>query len=329
MTDFPAAPLSPEAKETLERAIERPSRSRAYRLKRKETTAEGVRRIAAGRLDDAIERLRDHEPAGRADAIHEARKDMKKTRSLLRLVRDGLGEGRYQAENERLRDAGRALSDARDADVKVQALAGVVDHYRNELETTEVAALEREIEALDRQMQRPSDDQVQRSIAEAVTGIEEVRGQVEEWHFEADGWELIGPGLERSYARGRRRMRDACDQPSDESVHEWRKRSKDLWYHVRLVRRSWSGVLDETADQAHELSDRLGDHHDLSLVGAEVRSAQSSNGGGPRGRLAELTSRRQDELLADAISLGRRLYAEKPKAYAARLEGVWRAWREE
>jgi hypothetical protein len=310
MTDFPAAPLSPEAKETLERAIERPSRSRAYRLKRKETTAEGVRRIAAGRLDDAIERLRDHEPAGRADAIHEARKDMKKTRSLLRLVRDGLGEGRYQAENERLRDAGRALSDARDADVKVQALAGVVDHYRNELETTEVAALEREIEALDRQMQRPSDDQVQRSIAEAVTGIEEVRGQVEEWHFEADGWELIGPGLERSYARGRRRMRDACDQPSDESVHEWRKRSKDLWYHVRLVRRSWSGVLDETA-------------------GAEVRSAQSSNGGGPRGRLAELTSRRQDELLADAISLGRRLYAEKPKAYAARLEGVWRAWREE
>jgi CHAD domain-containing protein len=324
MIDFPAEPLSPAAKGTLEQALSAPSR--AYRLKRKEPVSEGVRRIAAGRLDNAIEQLRERQE-GRAKAIHETRKDLKKTRSLLRLVRDGLGDKRYRAENDRLRHAGRLLSDARDADVKVGAIADVVDRYRDELEPTERAALDGEVERLRRDLPRPGDEEVERSIESAIEAIEQARAEVGGWDPAAADWQLIEPGLKRAYARGQERMREARKNPSDEAVHEWRKRSKDLWYHARLVRRAWPAVLDETVDQAHELSDLLGDYHDLSVVASDLRGRQEANGGGAHARVAELVGCRQRELLDGAISLGRRLYAEKPKPYTRRIGVYFNAWR--
>ena len=87
-----------------------PSRSRAYRLKRKESPAKGVRRVAVGRAEHAVEQLCDGE-SDPAKAVHTARKDTKKLRSVLRLVRDSLGDSRYRRENDRFRDAARNLAD--------------------------------------------------------------------------------------------------------------------------------------------------------------------------------------------------------------------------
>ncbi len=43
--------------------------------------------------------------------------------------------------------------------------------------------------------------------------------------------------------------------------------------------------------------------------------------------LLALIERRQGELLAAALPLGARLYAETPSRFAARLQVYWRAWR--
>ena len=74
--------------------------SRAYRLRRKEDPAAGVRRIAYGRIDDALEhaRDRDSDPVG---SVHEVRKDLKKLRSLLRLLRPNIPKKLYRRENAR------------------------------------------------------------------------------------------------------------------------------------------------------------------------------------------------------------------------------------
>jgi hypothetical protein len=53
-----------------------------------------------------------------------------------------------------------------------------------------------------------------------------------------------------------------------------------------------------------------------AFTGAEERKA-----------LLELVERRQGELLEQAIALGHRLYAEKPKAFRRRLAGYCQAWR--
>ena len=95
----------------------------AYRLKLKEPLTKGVRRIAGEQLGNAAARLEGG--SNPETSVHEARKSLKRTRALLRLVRPGLGEADFRKANARLRDIARSLSAARDRDVVRALLKGL------------------------------------------------------------------------------------------------------------------------------------------------------------------------------------------------------------
>ncbi|HKH42988.1 MAG TPA: hypothetical protein VKA41_14165 [Solirubrobacterales bacterium] len=44
-------------------------------------------------------------------------------------------------------------------------------------------------------------------------------------------------------------------------------------------------------------------------------------------KLLTSISERQEELAADALALGERVYAEKPKAFDRRIRSSWKSWR--
>ena len=309
------------------RSADDDSPSRTYRLKRKEDPASGVERMAIGRIDSALEHLRNGS-GDVAEAVHEARKDMKKLRSLLRLVRPHLGEERYERENTRLREVGRSLGGARDAEVKLATLEGLRERYEDEFPAEDARAaleeaLRKERDALAGQI--ADDDGGHR--AKALHELEAARAGFQGWEAGADGWSLFSAGLGRGYRRGRNRFADVRKDPSSENVHEWRKRAKDLWYHQRTLRNAWRPVLSEAADETHELADLLGDHHDLAVLGDDVRGRGQLLATPDRETLEALIARRQDELLEPAIALGERIYAEKPKRFTRRIRAYWRAWR--
>ena len=103
--------------------------SDAYRLLEGEPVGAGIRRILAAQVDDAIAQLRGEAGTEPAEAIHEARKDVKKIRSALRLVRDEIGDDVWRRENEHYRDVARKLSSFRDAEILVQALDGLGERF--------------------------------------------------------------------------------------------------------------------------------------------------------------------------------------------------------
>jgi CHAD domain-containing protein len=139
--------------------------------------------------------------------------------------------------------------------------------------------------------------------------LEEARARVDDWPLERDGFDAFEDGLSQTYRRGRRAWRAALKEPSTENLHEWRKRVKDLWYHCSILEEAWKPVMKALAGEAHELSDRLGDDHDLSVLldfGADS--------------LEPLIATRRGELQDDAFAYGQRLYADKPKAHVRRIE---------
>jgi CHAD domain-containing protein len=292
--------------------------SRKYRLRRKEPTAYGVRRVARGRLEDAVEELRD-EDADPTEAVHEARKDMKKLRSALRLVRPVLGDRDYDRENSRYREAARKLSGVRDAQVRAETIDGLAARFDDDPPPGGWEAARSALAA----DERPEDLGALRE--QAATEIEAGRRNLTNLSLDADGAALLRPGLKRAYDRGRKRFRQAAAEPSDEHLHEWRKRAKDLWYHLRLVRPGWRPVLEPLADEAHELSDLLGDDHDLAVLRSELGGAPLSSG--QREHLERLIATRRRELQDEALGYGQRLYAEKPKAFANRIAAYWEAER--
>lgn len=297
---------------------------RSYGLKAEEDVSEGMTRIAAGRAETALERL-NAVRAGEADSaegIHGARKDLKKLRTVLRLLRGSLPKSLYRKENRRYRDAGRALSASRDAEVKLQTILALCEREEG-LPADPVASWRR---ILERDRDAATDTLAgDRAIAEAVELIEGGLGEIGSWGVRGDSWDVIEEGVRRTYRDGRRAMRSAAANPHAGEFHQWRKRSKDLWYETRLLSEAWPGPLEALAEEAHRLAELLGDHHDLAVLREDL--GERRLGEGETAVLADAIDAAQEELAASAFGLGHRLYAEPPKRYRRRTRRYWKAWR--
>jgi CHAD domain-containing protein len=289
----------------------------AYRLSFADDVPSSVRLCAREQLAGAVERLERAEE-GPVKAVHEARKHLKKTRALLRLVRPALGKQAYRQENDALRDAGLALSGARDADVRVATAQALAEHAAGRLPADVFDALRDALAAEAAGAERVGADR----FAAVIEALRATEPRVEAWPLDDADWDTVLAAATRAYARGREAFALARATPEPELLHAWRKRAKDLWYHQRLLAPAWPDVLDAQAEAAHELSELLGDDHDLAVL--DQRLADDAAPLAPavdaqRGELRALVAHRSGELRADAARLGRRLYAESPKAFARRL----------
>jgi len=300
------------------------SNSTSYRLHDGEPVSAGIKRVVLARIDNALGELRGEAGNDPAEAIHEARKDMKKIRSAIRLVRDALGDDLYRRENQHYRDVGRELSGLRDAEVLVETLESLGERF-GPAQSERYAGLRDRFQTELRQ--RQDDGSQERQMATAAAALTAGRGRVETWPLEGDEWELIAPGIHRSYRRGRKRLREIEERLSDETLHEWRKRAKDLWYQLRLIQDAEPELIGALADQTHDLSDHLGDDHDLVLLREQARRRSQGFTAADQRLLLQLIDQRRGELQFAASSLGERIYAEKPKRFVKRLEARWKLWR--
>jgi CHAD domain-containing protein len=289
----------------------------SYALTFDEEPGRSLRRVAREQLEAAAVQLEDEHGDDPVEAVHDVRKRLKKTRALLRLARPGMPDDAYRRENAALRDAGRALSGTRDADVMVEALAALADRFAGQAP----AALFEEVRgrlaaraAAARAVGAPA-------IGEHAASLRALLARVEGWQVDGSDDATLAAALARTYKRGRRAFRSADRDPTTERLHEWRKRAKDLWYQQALVSAAWPGVLSAQAGEAKALSKLLGDDHDLAVLAellrddAELTAAVAAD----RDALLDLIGRRRAELLGEARALGRRVYAERPKQYARRV----------
>jgi CHAD domain-containing protein len=297
--------------------------SRKYRLKQGEPVPAGIRRIALGRIDHAIDELRGKSNSSPEEAVHEARKDMKKLRALLRLVRDEVGDDTYRHENAHFRGAARELAGVRDADVMLATLGGLEERYPKDLSPDAAGGLRQALEA---HKGSAADDTREGASAVVVEILEEARERVPEWPLERDGFAALEGGLRRIYRQGRRDWSAAREDPSAERIHDWRKRVKDLWYHLAILEETWPPIMEALQQEAHELSDRLGDDHDLTVLLAYAHEHGTALNGMQRLHAFDgVVQRRRDELKAEAFVFGDRLYADKPGVFVGRIASWWDA----
>ena len=299
----------------------------SYRLRSEEGTAEGMRRIAGGRVAKAAERLRGAGSEDLAEAIHGARKDLKKLRALLRLIRGELGADVFKRENRLYREAGRALAESRDAEVKLATLRELRRGAGGRMSAAPAGAWERLLEADRERVAAGGGGEAAARIERALAMLEGGEARIAAWRLREEGWELVEAGLTGCYADGRRNLTAVGANGTDAEVHELRKRTKDLWYQLRILAEAWPGPLEATIEEVHRLAELLGDHHDLSVLAADLaeRDAVVDVGGG----IERLIAERQAELLEQALAIGARVFAEKPGAFRRRIRAYWRAWRGE
>jgi CHAD domain-containing protein len=274
------------------------------RLSPYKSAAKRIRKQMKKRVETALE-IVSKEPMTDSE-VHKARQALKKARASLRLLRPALSASAYRRENTRLRDAARPLSATRDAHVVPDTLRLVAHHCG------------RPVSALGVKLKQDCSRVEPKDLAHSRRLLREARSRLQDLDLEDDNWKVVGPALRQVYRAGRRALADARDQPTPEAFHEWRKQAKYLRYALETLEPIWPPLMESLAHEAHELTNCLGNEHDLTVLREQTGGAEP---------LAALISRFQHELRQQALNLGAKLYEEKPKVFTQRFAQYWKDWR--
>jgi len=299
-----------------------------YRLKEQESIPIGIKRIATEQVAKAIDELSNTDNFGVDEAVHQARKRLKKTRAVVRLVRDRLGKKAYQQENARFRNLGRKLAYLRDAKVQIKTLDNLINQYSGTVDPETFTDLRRELRVdYCREYQRILDEGV---IVSVENKLKDTKNKIDDWKIDSNGWLSLDRSLKRVYKRGYQGLHTAISEPTAENLHDWRKRIKYLRYQLCILRPVWAEMIKAWVDSTHDLSDLLGEEHDLAVLQECVWSQpERFDRDDVLETLTSLCDRRRQELQSAAILLGKRLYVEKPKHFVHRLGNYWQIWQSE
>jgi CHAD domain-containing protein len=295
----------------------------SYRLKQHETISDGFKRIVIEQIDKASDRL-ESQRGSQDEAIHDARVCFKKIRTVLRLVQAEFDADIFRQENICYRDAGRSLSAIRDAAALLETFDKLTSRFANQLAPNAFAGLRQPLKQSST-ARRLEKKKIMLAVART---IRTARRRVAQWPIHQDDFSALGQGVKRVYKQGQQNFANAIEQPSVENFHEWRKDVKYLRYQIRIIKPIWSTMLERLGDELETLGEYLSDEHDLALLRQGVlEPAEPPDGHMDIEALIALIDQRRGELQVEAKRLGDRVYAEKPRAFAGRLQVYWQAWR--
>jgi CHAD domain-containing protein len=278
----------------------------------------GLRAVAREQLAYASAILIDDE-VDDALAIHNARKALKKVRAVLRLVIDEIGREQFDEHDDMLRDIARRLSLARDRTAVVSAF----DQYcvpRIPPSDCERARRAIELRREDGAIGEKGDARLLRREVAAAIDVAETR--VDEWAIDRCDFRAVNGGVGRSYRRVREAYAAVLDDVSEESLHDWRKRVKVVWYHCRLLQPRLPDGPRLMIAELGELGDLLGRERDLALVANALTVALASDDPARRSVLAVVETVRR-ELLSRATTLGARLFQHRAKDHVLQMKVSW------
>lgn len=291
----------------------------AYRLKLNEPIDDAFRRIAAEQIDTAIHELADGKD--RVAAVHETRKVLKRIRALLKLVRSGLPREVYKHENVRFRDIARSLAGTRDRDVLRATAARLAEGASAKARKTAAALTSDHGDDAE-----DAPGAAKPAVREAIDALEKARTDLATLRFDKKGFSVVRRGLKASYRAGRSAMHEVLDEHHDEEFHEWRKGVQAHWRQMQLLTRAWPGVFEARAALAKEISELLGEDHDLAVLidrlAAHVMEQGEDSGGVELIAAARL---RQEVIRRELRPKGNALYAESPAEFVDRIGAYWTA----
>lgn len=221
------------------------------------------RRLSAMISDEIAQHLRtargalcDH-PHLEEEAVHRARKTLKKVRAGLRLLEDA-GADVPGGATALCRDVGRLLSDLRDTDVCLQTL--------DRLFSAPEEAPDRLVKKLQAARAKIHETDTpgsaaRNAIAKDLEGLERILLGVKQ---KKAGDRSIRRAVKKTRAIGRRRYKKLQDCDSPEGFHDLRKAAKRELYQDRYLLQG--AEPDERLQAVHRLTEHLGLQQDLVVL---------------------------------------------------------------
>jgi CHAD domain-containing protein len=273
--------------------------------------ANGFRKTMQEQLTCAIKELDISARTPRAARLHSSRQRMKKARSALRLLHAASFSNAGQTDLDLLRDATAEISAPRNADANIQALTKLCNHSDSDhLRFSEAFALLKK-------QKNAAAMETTASMHKAVTLLKGALSRIESWDDGSIAWKEVRRGLKHIYKRGRATYRKAADDITSENLHGWRKRTKDIFYSLKLMQSTYPEAILPLAKNAKKLGALLGADHDLALLQTTLQQHGIKK---EKTALDKLIAVRRRKLQCKAFKLGAKLYSRKPGAFVEKLD---------
>ncbi len=292
----------------------------AFQFDPTESVTANVRRLGARQIDLALKRL----SAGskQARAVHETRKATKRLRALLHLVKPALAEDDFKRESARLKRIARSLSGVRDIQAMLECIAKLEAASPDAAQHPVGQALHGYLKAkrkdAESRMQNGADRMLHKQLGAA-------RRTFKSLELDDAGFGMMADTIRRDYRNARRAFRSAYESGEDEDFHEWRKYVQRHWRQLLLIEPGWPAALRPQIMLVRDLSETLGDDHDLFVLAGHIREAGRELA--PQDDVETylaMCRKRQDALRVSARLMGERLFSERPSSFAARIAAYWR-----
>jgi CHAD domain-containing protein len=284
-------------------------------------------KAARRQLRHAIKIL-DERPQGLDDAIHEARKRLKRVRSLYRLASREMPKF-YARENARLRDIAASLSTLRDAAALVETATYLQDRARDADEAEAIGRIVAVLAARRDQIAAAHTD-VEAMVPETIVALKAAINASGEIHF-AGGHKKHGRLLARGWSDTIRKARKAlgvCQaRVSSEAFHTLRKRTQDYRAFHKLLSPLWPAAMAAKHDVVSHLIDLLGRVYDLELLCdlVETEHHHFDNADDLAHLLYAIIFHQQQDRQA-ALDAAEDIFGDNAQDEASRIELLWIAY---
>jgi CHAD domain-containing protein len=283
---------------------------------------DGVRRIARSQIETAIAEI-DDKTLGPVTTVHQLRKRCKKVRGLVRLVRPGFKA--YRQENAAFRDLSRSLADLRDAGALLETVATLEARFGGIIGGTLFSDVREALAAAS----PPADDaHVAERLAGARGAFEAALIRTEGWKVKGKAPDILARGVVQTCKRAVKTLEQAEDDGTPVEFHEFRKRVKYHWYHMRLMKHVWPKMIHARIVEARHLATSLGDLHDLAVFRLTVLPLVTQADARLGEALGGLIEAEEKRLAPACLHHGHRLFAEKPRPFGDGIGAYWSTWQE-
>ncbi len=243
------------------------------------------------------------------ESVHGARRQIKRARSLLRLLREPMGEEAFAAANASLRGAADALAGQRRAEALVLAAGGLGSRTARG-SWQQLAEAHREAHAAEAAADGGL-EAARKSIAAAAETLAGLR--LRSGHSPAIMEAFLG-----TYRKARKRLGHGLSSRDAEELHTARKHVIHHLHHIDLLRAHLSGPAKRIA-ALEKLREALGDLNDLDELSQLAAAAQTS----PPDSAAKAMAKRRAMLLKRVEKAAHRLFRKKPRTFQKGIGAMW------
>ena len=291
-----------------------------FRLRRGASVSVEVRRIVLRQLEVAISELHTVGDPESDEAVHDARRRVKKIRAIIRLVRPVL-DRTYRVVDHDLREVSKMLAPVADGQGVIETLNAIATRYHKALPERTIGAARA---GLIRRGARVDREAYARGVLEkAAHSLHNERRRVKHWHLAAEGFPAVAAGLEESYRRARRLMIAAWSKPTPSHYHRWRQHVKNHWFHIRLLESRCGYHLEAHERRIEALDGVLGEYHNVVLL-REILVSDGYLSRDETARCLRVVARYQRVLRRHAERLALGIYSERPRRFVRRIKRLWR-----